>query len=135
MAGYSYNETRYVKSNTFVEGSLLRYNPNHTANTSLQYRITENSLKGLSFGFTSAYIGKRYAGRSTRVQVVNDAYKITPVPAYFQFDATAGYSLGRFALKTKLANIFNVLSYNVHDDNSVNPIAPRNYSATIEYHF
>ena len=135
MLGYSYNETRYIKSNTFVEGSLLRYNPNHTANASVQYEVSEGKLKGLNLGFVSAYIGTRYAGRSTRVQVANDAYRITEVSDYFQFDATAGYNFSKFALRAKLANIFNVLSYNVHDDNSVNPIAPRNFSASLIWKF
>ena len=135
IAGYSFNETKYVKSNTFVEGSLLRYNPNHTANASVQYEVSAGQLKGLNLGFVSAYIGTRYAGRSTRVQVANDAYRITEVSDYFQFDATAGYDFSKFALRAKLANIFNVLSYNVHDDNSVNPIAPRNFSASLTWKF
>lgn len=135
MLGYSYNETRYVKSNTFVEGSLLRYNPNHTANASVQYEVSEGKLKGLNLGFVSAYIGTRYAGRSTRVQVANDAYRITEISDYFQFDATAGYNFSKFALRAKLANLFNVLSYNVHDDNSVNPIAPCNFSVSLTWKF
>jgi iron complex outermembrane recepter protein len=135
MVGYSYNETKYVKSNTFVEGSLLRYNPNHTANASLNYQLSEGKLRGLSLGFVSAYIGKRYAGRSTRVQVANDAYRIFELPDYFQFDATAGYTYKKIALRAKMANLFNVMSYNVHDDNSVNPIAPRNYSLSLNFKF
>ena len=135
IAGYSFNETKYVKSNTFVEGSLLRYNPNHTANASVQYEVGEGKLKGLNLGFVSSYIGTRYAGRSTRVQVANDAYRITEISDYFQFDATAGYNFSKFALRAKLANIFNVLSYNVHDDNSVNPIAPRNFSVSLTWKF
>lgn len=135
MLGYSYNQTKYVKSNTFIEGSLLRYNPNHTANGSINYQQLSGKLHGLMVGFTSVYIGQRYAGRSTRVQVANDAFRITAVPAYFQFDATAGYQFKTLTLRAKLANLFNVLSYNVHDDNSVNPIAPRNYSLTLSYKF
>lgn len=134
-AGYSYNETKYVKSNTFVEGSLLRYNPNHTANVSVNYRIEEGKMRGLSAGLTSVYIGKRYAGRSTRVQVANDAYRIIELPDYTQIDATLSYTYKNISLRGKMGNIFNVLSYNVHDDNSVNPIAPRNYSATLSYKF
>ncbi len=94
MAGYSYNQTRYVKSNTYVEGSLLRYNPHHTANASAHYRIDEGTLKGLSLGLTSVYIGQRYAGRSTRVQVANDAYQLIELPSYTQLDGTVGYTLG-----------------------------------------
>lgn len=135
MAGCSYNDTRYIKSNTYVEGSQLRYNPNHTANASLQYQFIDTKLNGLNLGFSSAYIGKRYAGRSTRVQVENDVYKIIELPDYFQFDATAGYVFKAVSIRAKLGNVFNVLSYNVHDDNSVNPIAPRNFSITLSYRF
>lgn len=135
MAGYSYNETKYVKSNTFVEGSLLRYNPNHTANISANYRFEEGKLKGLTFGLTGVYIGTRYAGRSTRVQVANDTYRIIALPSYTQVDATAGYTYRNISLRGKVANLGNILSYNVHDDNSVNPIAPRNYSLSLSYKF
>lgn len=135
MAGYSYNETRYVNSNTYVEGSLLRYNPKHTANTSVHYRFEEGTLKGLSLGFTGAYIGQRYAGRSTRVQVANDVYQLIELPAYTQLDGTVGYTFRAVSLRGKIGNIFDVLSYNVHDDNSVNPIIPRNYSLALSYKF
>ena len=135
MAGYSYNETKYVESNTYIEGSFLRYNPNHTANASMQYQVGEGKFKGLSLGFTAVYIGTRYAGRSTRVQIANDAYRITKLPDYVQFDATAGYQFKNLFLRAKLANAFNVLSYNVHDDNSVNPIAPRNFMLSLGWKF
>jgi iron complex outermembrane recepter protein len=135
MAGYSFNETKYIQSNTFVEGSLLRYNPNHTANASVQYQSLSGSVKGLRLGFTSAYIGTRYAGRSTRVQVANDAYRLIELPDYFQFDATAGYTLKKILFRVKVGNVFDVISYNVHDDNSMNPISPRNYSFSLIFHF
>ena len=134
-AGYSYNETKYVKSNTFVEGSFLKYNPNNTANLSLFYTFQQPELKGLRVGVSSLYFGKRYAGRSTRIQVANDAYKLTPLSDYAQVDATAAYSFKKITLRAKLGNVFNVLNYNVHDDNSVNPIAPRNYQLNFCYKF
>jgi iron complex outermembrane recepter protein len=135
MAGYSYNETRYVKSNTFVEGSLLRYNPNHTANLSANYIFTEGVMKGFSVGLMGAYFGKRYAGRSTRVQVNNDAYRLIELPSFTEIETVVGYSYKKFTLRAKIDNVFNVLSYNVHDDNSVNPIAPRNFSTSLVYKF
>ncbi len=49
------------------------------------------------------------------------------------FDASLGYTYNRFSLRVKLANILDELSYNMHDDNSVNPIAPRNFAATFSY--
>lgn len=135
MAGYSYNETKYIKSNTYIEGSLLRYNPNHTANMSANYRFEQGKLKGLSVGITGVYIGTRYAGRSTRVQVANDAFRIIALPSYTQVDGNLGYTFKNISIRGKVSNIFNVLSYNVHDDNSVNPIAPRNYSLSVAFKF
>ena len=131
IGGYSFNETKYTKSNTFVVGSKLRYNPQHTANASVYYQFSERSfLRGFNAGILGYYVGERVAGRSTRVQVPNDAFKLMPVPDYFQFDASLGYSINNFSVRMKLSNLFNKLSYYVHDDNSVNPIAPRQFSMT-----
>jgi iron complex outermembrane receptor protein len=128
--GYSFNETKYVKSNTYIEGSLLKYNPRHTANLGVQYRY-----HGFQLGLTTVYIGERFAGRSTRVLVANDAFRLVALPAYVQADITMGYTFKKMSLRTRVANLGDVLSYNVHDDNSVNPIAPRNYSVSLSYSF
>ncbi len=131
MAGYSFNETKYVKSNTYIEGSLLKYNPNHTANASANYRFEDGKLKGLNVGLTAVYIGQRFAGRSTRTQVANDAFRLVELPSYTQFDATLGYGFKNVYLRGKVGNVLDKIGYNVHDDNSVNPITPRNYALTI----
>ena len=133
IGGYSYNQTKYTASNIYIVGSLLRYNPNHTANASVYYAMQTGGLRGLNVGLTAFYMGERVAGRSTRLTVTNDAYQLMPVPAYTQLDASVGYSLSRFSVRAKLANLLNVLSYNIHDDNSVNPIAPRMLSTTVSF--
>jgi iron complex outermembrane recepter protein len=134
IAGYSYNDTRYTESNIFIVGSRLRYNPQHTANTSLFYSF-QQILNGLQLGFTTLYVGERVAGRSTRLTVANDSYKLMPIPNYMQFDISANYRFNSLTLRFKIANLLDKLSYNVHDDNSVNPIAPRNYAVTMSYTF
>lgn len=134
ITGYSYNRTTYTKSNIYTEGSLLRYNPAHTANGTVFYTFQQQSaLQGLQLGMTAFYVGERQAGRSTRNTVANDLFRLIPLPAYTQLDASVGYTYQRASLRLKLSNLLNELSYNVHDDNSVNPIAPRNFSATLSY--
>ncbi len=133
MAGYSYNETKYTKSNIFIEGSLLRYNPNHTANASIYYTFSDTKLKGLNVGLTAMYFGERQAGRSTRLTVKNDTFRLIPVNAYTQVDLSAGYNFSKISLRVKVSNLLDELSYNIHDDNSVNPIAPRMVSATVAF--
>jgi iron complex outermembrane receptor protein len=140
ITGYSYNHTAYTKSNIYENGSRLRYNPAHTANLSLFYNFSnsfsDNSfLRGLNAGVTAYYVGDKLAGRNTRLTVANDAFRLISIPDYVLFDASLGYTYERFSVRVKLANILDELSYNLHDDNSVNPIAPRNFAATASYRF
>ncbi|MBI1836537.1 MAG: TonB-dependent siderophore receptor [Flavobacteriia bacterium] len=134
ISGYSFNETKYTKSNIYAVGTKVLYQPRNTFNTSMYYEVEkENFLKGLNCGFTVQYFGKRNAGRLTRLTVPNDTYKPIALPDYTQIDLSLGYSKNNVSFRIKVSNITNVLSYNVHDDNSVNPIAPRMYTATISF--
>jgi iron complex outermembrane receptor protein len=136
IGGYSYNDTRFVESSVNVVGSRLRYNPAHTANASVFYNLSDNSfLKGMNAGFTTFYTGDRLAGRSTRTNVINDAYKLIALPDFFQFDAHVGYTWNKLVFRLKATNLLNQLSYQAHDDNSINPIAPRQFSTTLAYKF
>ncbi|MBG8555484.1 TonB-dependent receptor [Hymenobacter guriensis] len=143
IAGYSYNHTAYTKSNIYESGSRLRYNPAHTANLSLYYDFQGSFLKGLNAGITSYYVGDKMAGRNNRTYDPAtgkpwtadkpETFKLIAVPNYVLFDASLGYTYERVSLRVKMANLLDELSYNLHDDNSVNPIAPRNFSATLSY--
>jgi iron complex outermembrane receptor protein len=131
LAGYSFNETEYTKSAIYTVGAKLLYQPRNTMNTSVYYEFQKGKLKGFSLGTTGMYFGKRFAGRLTRLNVVNDTYKPIPLPEYTTLDASVGYTRGNISIRFKVNNIFNALSYNVHDDNSVNPIAPRTFMTTL----
>lgn len=138
IAGYSYNDTRYTRSNghnsSVRAGDRLRYNPSHTGNASLFYTFAGTSvLKGFNLGIGSFYVGDRLAGRNTTS--TNPGYKLMAVPDYLLVDLFAGYAMGKYSVRLKCSNLTNTLSYNVHDDNSVNPIAPRQFSATVTYKF
>lgn len=136
LAGYSYNDTRYTGGNgkNFNTGDRLRYNPAHTANANLAYNFNDKTaLKGLSLGFGAYYVGNRMAGRNP--SATNPTYKLIALPDYFLIDASVGYNFQHFSLRGKLTNIANKLSYNVHDDNSVNPIVPTQFAISAAYKF
>ncbi|HNP32937.1 MAG TPA: TonB-dependent receptor [Flavobacterium sp.] len=135
LAGYSFNEIKYTASNIYIVGSQILYMPKNTANLNFNYIFSEGKLKGLNLGLINNYIGVRYAGRSTNLTTPTDPRKPVRLPEYFQTDATASYKFHQLTFRGKISNIFDVLSYNVHDDNSVNPIAPTNYSLTVNYSF
>jgi iron complex outermembrane receptor protein len=147
LAGYSYNNTAYTRSNIYEDGSRLRYNPAHTASASIFYNFSALSetgfLHGLSLGTTGYYISDRLAGRNSRLLDPStgkpwaadkpEPFQLIALPNYLQFDANLGYAYQRFQFRARAANLLNKLSYNVHDDNSINPIAPRNYSFSLSF--
>ncbi len=138
IAGYSFNETKYTKSNIYNSGTFLRFSPKHTANASAFYTFENNILKGLELGIQSTYIGERLGGRlkpnnaSTSAEL---ARKPIPVEGFLQLDFSLGYSIKKLTIRTKLSNLGNVVSYYVYDDNTVTPIAPRMLTTTITYKF
>ena len=133
-AGYSYNDTRYKKSTLYVLGSKLKYNPSHTANAHIYYTVKPTyKLNGLNAGIGVYYVGQRVAGRSTTK--ANPGYALIALPDYVLIETSIGYSYQNMGVRFKLNNLFNQFSYNVHDDNSVNPIAPRQFTATVSYKF
>lgn len=136
IAGYSYNDMRYTETKEFEQDSRLRYNPAHTANATMFYSFGEKTkLRGLQVGAGAFYTGDRLAGRSTRTTVPNDTYRLMPLPDFVTVDVNAGYVAKVFSVRVKLSNLFNRLSYYAHDDNSINPIAPRQFLATFSYKF
>ena len=54
LAGYSYNNARYTKTDTtkgsFIEGEKLVNNPTNTANASIFYTINKGGLRGFKLG-------------------------------------------------------------------------------------
>lgn len=138
MAGYSFNETKYTKSNIFDKGTQLRFAPKNTANASLLYTFVNSKLNGLEIGVQSVYVGKILGGRlrpNNASSPAEIARKPIPVAGFLQFDTSVGYTTPTFSIRAKLSNIGNVTSYYVYDDNTVKPIAPRMISTTVSYKF
>ena len=142
IAGYSYNDMRYTKTSglqgSFIVGDRLARTPANTANLSFFYTLQSGLLKGISVGSSANYIGKRVGGW-------NNQYKATepngifdreiPLEAYTTIDVSAGYAWGKFSILCKLSNATNELNYTVHENYSVNPIAPRQVMTSLKYKF
>lgn len=139
MAGYSYTFMRYTKTTgtngSYIEGEQLVRNVPHTANATLFYTFNRSKIKGLKLGASAFYTGNRYAGWNNRIGQSQTESRIIPVKGYSTFDLSAGYTFGKLALLTKISNLTDVLNYTVHENYSVNPIAPRQFMTTISYKF
>ena len=130
IAGYSFNETKYTKSNNFKVGTELVYNPKHTVNGSIYYDFLPNSfLKAFNLGLNGYFVAGRFGGRNPRLSNTN--FKLISIPDYTLIDASVGYSHKKIALRFKITNLFDVMSYNIHDEYSINPIAPRQFATTL----
>jgi len=157
IAGYSYNYIRYTETRDktvftvpaptaqnpaatrtvtlggIVEGQRLVGSTKNTANGTLFYTFQEGSIKGLKLGASAYYTGARNGGyNDTKIQAYS---RLIPLNAFTTFDLTAGYNWKKLSLLAKVSNITNELNYFVHENYSVNPIAPRQFVTTLSYKF
>jgi iron complex outermembrane receptor protein len=135
LAGYSYNYMRYTKTNTIgiVEGQRLVGTTKNTANGTLFYTVRTGRARGLKLGASAFYTGNRNGGYNDKKD--GSASRLIPLSAFTTFDLSAGYSLNKFSILAKVANLTNELNYFVHENYSVNPIAPRQFMTTLAYKF
>jgi iron complex outermembrane receptor protein len=142
MAGYSYNDMRYTKTTgltgSFIEGDRLVRTPQHTANLSFFYTVPTGIFKNVSVGALGNYIGDRLGGWNNQI---NPDYpngirdREIPIDGYVTVDVSLGYKWKNFSLLCKLSNITNELNYTVHENYSINPIAPRQILTSLKYKF
>jgi len=136
LAGYSYNYYRYTSTldkTGIIEGERVVGSTKNTANGTLFYTFQDGSLKGLKLGATAIYTGDRLGGRNQTKAGTSTG--IIPLKAFTTLDFSAGYSWRKISLLAKVSNITNELNYFVHENYSVNPIAPRQFVTTLSYKF
>lgn len=135
LAGYSYNYYRYLSTlpTGAVEGQRLIGTTKNKANATIFYTFQNGAVKGLKLGTTILYTGTRYGGYiDTKVQT---ASRLIPLTPFTTIDFTAGYTWKKLSILAKISNITDELNYFVHENYSVNPIAPRQFMTTLSYKF
>lgn len=152
MAGYSFNETKVSKSSgtsgSLVVGDVLARTPKNTANLSFFYKLPSGLLKGITFGAIGNYVGDRTGGwnddylwtentpsTNPKTYTVTIRDRDIPLEGYVTVDASLGYEWKKFSILCRLSNITNELNYTVHENYSVNPIAPRQIMTSLRYKF
>ncbi|AQX09380.1 TonB-dependent siderophore receptor [Elizabethkingia ursingii] len=138
IGGISYNNSVYLDTpDTFgyVENQRIVRTPATTANFSAFYTLPKY-IKGLKVGASLYYIGDRLAGwNDTKAtnNTRNGVSRIFTLKDYTTFALSLGYDWKKFSIQAKVNNLFDTVNYNVHENYSVNPIAPRNYYFTLTY--
>lgn len=141
IGGFSYNNSVYLDTPDafgYVEKQRLVRTPATTANASVFYKFTRFA-KGLKVGAGAYFIGDRLAGwndtknGSTSLAARNGVSRTYSLKDYTTVTLSVGYEWKKFSIQGKVGNLFDVVNYNVHENYSVNPIAPRNYYFTLTY--
>ena len=143
IAGWSFNNMRYTKTDTtlgsFKTGERLVNTPAHTANGSAFYTVSDGKLKGFKAGVTVMYVGKRFGGWNSDLAKINGSVQYRnrafAIEDFTTVDVSAGYSFRKVSLLAKVSNLGNVYNYYAHENYSINPIAPRQFVATVAYKF
>jgi iron complex outermembrane recepter protein len=139
LAGYSYNFIRYTRTQdkvgSFIEGERLINNPASTANGSVFYTFSAGNVKGLKLGAAAFFTGTRFAGFNNTKYQTQTFSRNFEVPGFTTIDISAGYTFKKYSIMAKVSNITNTFNYYVHENYSVNPIAPTQFVATVSYKF
>ena len=100
VAGYTYNDSKYEKSNASVQGlrPTTAGSP-RTANLWASYRIVKGPAQGLGFGFGGIYGSEYYQTNTT-------SFKFS-IPSYTVLDASLFYDQPRYRLGLKVDNVTN----------------------------
>ncbi|MFT3948408.1 MAG: TonB-dependent receptor [Agriterribacter sp.] len=124
VAGYAYNDNKYIQADDYLTGKRNTGTPWNTGNIWVSYKSVKGTLQGLGIGAGANFSGSTYALNDDNSFVL-DGYKT--------FDATAFYDFAKWRLSIKLNNIGN-LKYWVADYYPV-PQAPRQFLANVTFRF
>lgn len=119
MAGYGYNDSRYINANNGQNGKLIG-SPMNIANFYASYKIATGRTSGLGISF-----GGNYVGEST----YNDPVLI---PAYFICNTQVMYDRPKIGLSFKINNLGDEKYWSW---NFIQSQPGRNYVASVTYKF
>ncbi|WP_264537442.1 TonB-dependent receptor [Flavobacterium sp. N1736] len=100
VAGYTYNDSKYTKSNADVQGLRPATSGSpRTANLWASYRVVKGAAQGLGIGF-----GGIYGSESYQTNTAN--FKFT-IPSYTVLDVSLFYDQPKYRLGIKVDNLTN----------------------------
>ncbi|BAV04474.1 iron complex outermembrane recepter protein [Filimonas lacunae] len=124
MLGYAYNDSRYVRADSTVNGLRpTTAGPYHQANLWLHYHfITKNFLNNFSIGAGGNYVGQTFA-----MNLNPDGAFI--VPAYTLVNAKVSYDRNNYSFTLRVNNL---LDENIWTGaNSIRPQMPRQFVGSV----
>ncbi|WP_185216505.1 TonB-dependent siderophore receptor [Sphingobacterium mizutaii] len=121
IAGYGFNENKYVKSEEGVLGKTPAWTPKHVANLWTSYKFLDNGVKGLGFGAGFNYVDK------VLMNIADDFY----IPSYAVVNGTVFYDQPKYRVGVKLNNIANIKYWDMYGK----PQRPFEFLANLSFKF
>jgi TonB-dependent siderophore receptor len=121
IAGYAYNNSRFVKAAINVEGKTPSKAPASMANFWTSYHLQKGTLKGLGLG-----VGLNYNSASWYDDI--NSFRI---PEYTVLSSVLSYDVAKWRLSLRADNLGDVKYWGPWG----NPQPPRNYSVGVSFKF
>lgn len=104
VAGYTYNNSRYTKAKSDVDGLRpTTAGPPKVGNLWVSYRLTKGAVKGLGIGFGGIYASEYYQSQTNAVG--STAAFSFSIPSYTVLDAALFYDKPGFRIGIKADNL------------------------------
>ncbi len=98
VAGYTYNDSKYTKSNESIQGYRpTTAGPSRMANLWISYRLIKGAAKGLGIGFGGIYGSESFQSNTK-------TFSFT-IPSYTVLDASVFYDQPKFRIGLKADNL------------------------------
>lgn len=124
VSGYGYNENKFTKATTALEGKRAAGTPRHVGNIWLSYTLLKGRVKGLGIAGGAMYVS----------DVFYNATNTFTLPAYTVLDASLFYETPKYRLGIK-ANNFTGEKYWVSDGFYARPQKTSNFLASVTVRF
>lgn len=121
VAGYGYNENKYLNSTNALKGKTVIFSPNHIGNIWMSYTAPSGKIKGLGIGGGVNYTGAAWF----------DAANSFRMPAYTLLSGTVFYDAPKFRIGVKGNNLSNERYWN----NNGTPQKPANFITSVAFKF
>ncbi|WP_316792155.1 TonB-dependent receptor [Pedobacter frigoris] len=127
IAGYSYNDSKLVKSTIALEGRRpASAGPSTLINSWISYAIPRGDLKGLGLGTGINYIGKHLTANSAVTGIFT-------LPSYIMATATVFYDKPQYRLGVKVDNLADEKYF--AGQGVLTPQMPRTIAASMTFKF
>ncbi len=121
VAGYGYNENKYLNSTVALKGKNVIFSPNHIGNMWVSYTVPAGKVKGLGIGGGVNYTGESWF----------DAANSFKIPTYTLLSSTVFYDAPKFRISLKGNNLSNERYWN----NNGSPQKPANFITSVSFKF